>query len=187
MMASTLHGVVKVAGDRLKLELLRKIMNTEPNPRQVLVFVNDARRVNIVVERLAEMNIIAAGLSGESDKNERTDVSRAMREGFVGCVVSTELAARGIDAPLLTHVVNLDLPSTASHYTHRSGRTGRGGRPGIVLSVAAGSKESGVLHRFGRELKIGVCDVDVRGGRLRVIGREGDWGGGDEDNSEGDV
>ena len=40
----------------------------------------------------------------------------------------------------------------------------------IVLSVAAGGRESGVVHRFGRELQIEVCDVDVRGGRLRVIG-----------------
>ena len=67
------------------------------------------------------------------------------------CVVSTELAVRGIDVSLPTLVVHLDLPSTARCYKRRSGRTGRGGRPLIVLSVSAGGRESEVVHRFGRE------------------------------------
>ncbi|GMI33974.1 hypothetical protein TeGR_g4131 [Tetraparma gracilis] len=189
MMASTLHGVVKVARDQLKLELLRKIFSSEPSPGQVLVFVNDARRVGLVVDRLADMNIVAAPLSGDMEKNERADVSRALREGRVGCVVATEIAARGLDAPSLTHVVNLDLPTDASHYCHRAGRCGRGGRPGVVVSIASGGKEHGVLHRFGKELRVGICDVDVRGGKLNVFALEGGFkgaGGGDGgDGGEG--
>lgn len=95
--STTLHGVVKVAREQLKLEILRKILNTTPNPEQVLVFVNEARRVGIVVGKLAEMGIIAAGLHGGdgADKDERVQVAKALRDGRVGCVVSTELAARG--------------------------------------------------------------------------------------------
>ena len=55
----------------------------------------------------------------------------------------------------------------------------------IVLSVAVGGRESGVVHRFGRELQIEVGDVNVRGGRLRVIGKEGDWGGGGGSDGDG--
>ena len=56
----------------------------------------------------------------------------------------------------------------------------------IVLSVAARGRESGMVHRFERELQIGVCDVNVRGGRLRVIDKEGDWsGGGGSDGDSG--
>ena len=72
----------------------------------------------------------------------------------MGCVVSTELAVRSIVVLRPTYVVHLDLPSIARCYKRRSGRTGRGGRPLIVLSVAAGGRESGVVHTFGRELQI---------------------------------
>ena len=59
----------------MKLELLRKILNTSPNPTQVLVFVNEARRVDIVVDKLADMGIIAAGLKG----GDRGDKDRGFR------------------------------------------------------------------------------------------------------------
>ncbi|GMI49134.1 hypothetical protein TrCOL_g12926 [Triparma columacea] len=172
--ATTIHGVVKIARDHLKLELLRKILNTSPNPNQVLVFVNEARRVDIVVEKLSDMGIIAAGLKGgdRGDKDERVQVAKALRDGRVGCVVSTEIAARGIDAVFLTHVVNLDLPTDASHYCHRAGRVGRGGRPGVVVSMASGGKEKGVVGRWGKELGVKVADVAVREGMMRIIGVE---------------
>jgi len=66
------------------------------------------------------MGIIAAPLHGGagSEKGTRAEVSKALREGRVGIVVATEMAARGIDAPLLTHVINLDLPTDSSHYAH---------------------------------------------------------------------
>eukprot|EP00588_Corethron_pennatum_P029511 CAMPEP_0194336122 /NCGR_PEP_ID=MMETSP0171-20130528/71928_1 /TAXON_ID=218684 /ORGANISM="Corethron pennatum, Strain L29A3" /LENGTH=684 /DNA_ID=CAMNT_0039099455 /DNA_START=159 /DNA_END=2217 /DNA_ORIENTATION=- len=110
----TVHGVVRVPARRLQLEALRRVLNADPPPRQVLVFVNSAHRVGVVVDKLAEMGVVAAPLHGGygSEKGERADVSRLFREGRIGCVVATEIAARGIDAPLLTHVINLDLPKT---------------------------------------------------------------------------
>ena len=87
--------------------------------------------------------------------------------------MSTEIAARGIDAACLTHVVNLDLPTDASHYCHRAGRVGRGGKPGIVVSLACGGKEHGVVPRFGKELGLIINEVDVRGGLMRIVKQEG--------------
>ena len=117
------------------------------------------------------MGIIAAPLHGGtgSDKNDRAQVSKALREGFVGVVICTEMAARGIDAPYLTHVINLDLPTDASHYAHRAGRCGRGGRPGVVVSLTCDHRERGVPGRFAGELGVEMHEAEARGGKLRIL------------------
>jgi superfamily II DNA/RNA helicase len=111
---TVMHGVVHVPHRRFVLDTIRRILHTEPIPQQILIFVESARKVDVVIEKLAERGIIAAPLHGGqgSDKMDRAEVSKALREGYVGIVVATELAARGLDAPLvLTHVINLDLPT----------------------------------------------------------------------------
>eukprot|EP00557_Chaetoceros_sp_GSL56_P005926 CAMPEP_0176488346 /NCGR_PEP_ID=MMETSP0200_2-20121128/6655_1 /TAXON_ID=947934 /ORGANISM="Chaetoceros sp., Strain GSL56" /LENGTH=785 /DNA_ID=CAMNT_0017885313 /DNA_START=137 /DNA_END=2490 /DNA_ORIENTATION=+ len=143
---TVIHGVVRVDHQRFALDALRRVLFTDPAPQQALIFVDNARRVGVVVEKLAEFGIIAAPLHGGqgSEKGDRAEVNKALREGYIGIVVATEMAARGIDAPYLTHVINLDLPTDASHYAHRAGRCGRGGRPGVVVNIAIGPKEKNV-------------------------------------------
>jgi superfamily II DNA/RNA helicase len=117
------------------------------------------------------MDIIAAPLHGGtySDKSDRAEVSKALREGYVGIVVATELAARGIDAPLLTHVINLDLPTDSSHYAHRAGRCGRGGRPGVVINITTNAKERNVPKKFSDQLGVDMFTVEPRGGKLTIL------------------
>lgn len=79
------------------------------------------------------------------------------------------MAARGIDAPYLTHVVNLDLPTDASHYAHRAGRCGRGGRPGVVVNIAVGKKEQSVPLKFANALNIDMFEVEPQAGKLAVL------------------
>lgn len=88
-----LHGVVHVPHRRFALDTIRKILHTDPIPQQILIFVENARKVDIVVEKLADRGIIAAPLHGGigSEKKDRAEVSRALREGYVGIVVATEL------------------------------------------------------------------------------------------------
>ena len=168
---TAIHGVIHVPHQRFSLDTLRKVLYTEPTPQQVLIFVDNARRVGIVVDKLAQMGIIAAPLHGgnDSEKGDRAEVNKALREGFVGIVVATEMAARGIDAPYLTHVINLDLPTDASHYAHRAGRCGRGGRPGVVVNIAVGPKEKNVPAKFGKALDIKMNEVDARAGKLVIL------------------
>jgi superfamily II DNA/RNA helicase len=156
---------------RFALDALRRVLFTDPAPQQVLIFVDNARRVGVVVEMLAEFGIIAAPLHGGqgSEKGDRAEVNKALREGYIGIVVATEMAARGIDAPYLTHVINLDLPTDASHYAHRAGRCGRGGRPGVVVNIAVGSKEKNVPLKFANALDIEMHLVEPRGGKLVVL------------------
>mmetsp|Transcript_22269 Transcript_22269/g.52937 ORF Transcript_22269/g.52937 Transcript_22269/m.52937 type:complete len:859 (-) Transcript_22269:39-2615(-) len=168
---TVMHGVVNVPHKRMALDAVRKILHTEPIPQQILIFVENARKVDIVVEKLADRGIIAAPLHGGmgSEKMDRAEVSRALREGYVGIVVATELAARGLDAPLLTHVINLDLPTDASHYAHRSGRCGRGGRPGVVINITTSPKERKVPKRFTDTLGVEMFTAETRGGKLVLV------------------
>jgi superfamily II DNA/RNA helicase len=168
---TVLHGVVHLEHRRLALEAVRRILHTEPTPQQILIFVENARKVDIVVNKLAERGIIAAPLHGGfgSDKMDRAEVSRALREGYVGIVVATEIAARGLDAPLLTHVINMDLPTDASHYAHRAGRCGRGGRPGVVINITTSPKERNVPKRFADTLGLDLYSVEPRNGQLLMI------------------
>jgi len=168
---TTIHGTLHVPHQRLALEAVRKILNTEPTPQQALIFVDSPRRVDIVIEKLARMDIIAAPLHGGagSGKGDRAQVNKALREGYVGLVVATEMAARGIDAPYLTHVINLDLPTDASHYAHRAGRCGRGGRPGVAVSITCDPREKNVPKRFADELGITMYNVEAREGKLRIV------------------
>ncbi|KAL9185748.1 hypothetical protein ACHAXT_003525 [Thalassiosira profunda] len=168
---TTIHGTLHVPHRRLALEAVRKVLNTEPLPQQALIFVDSPRRVDIVIDKLAKMDIVAAPLHGgaSSGKGDRAQVNKALREGYVGIVVATEMAARGIDAPFLTHVINLDLPTDASHYAHRAGRCGRGGRPGVAVSITCDVREKGVPRRFAEELGIEMYNVEAREGKLRIV------------------
>jgi superfamily II DNA/RNA helicase len=171
---TAIHGVIHVPHRRFALDSIRRILYTDPTPQQILVFVESSRKVDIVVEKLANMGIIAAALHGGmgSDKMDRAEVSKALREGYVGIVVATELAARGLDAPLLTHVVNFDLPTDASHYAHRAGRCGRGGRPGVVINMTTSPKERNVPLRFANSLGIEMYSVEARSGKLVMVDPE---------------
>jgi ATP-dependent RNA helicase DeaD len=168
---TVLHGVIHVPHRRFVLDTIRRILHTEPTPQQILIFAENARKVDITVEKLGDMGIIAAPLHGGkgSDKIDRAEVSRALRDGYVGVVVATELAARGLDAPLLTHVINMDLPTDAPHYAHRAGRCGRGGRPGVVINITKSPKERNVPARFARELGIEMHSVEARDAKLIMV------------------
>lgn len=168
---TVIHGVIHVDHRRFALDTLRRILHTEPLPQQILIFAENPRKVGIVVEKLEDMGIVAAALTGgsNSEKMDRAEVAKALREGYVGIVVATEMAARGLDAPLLTHVINLDLPTDASHYAHRAGRCGRGGRPGVVINLTTSPQERGVPQKFADKLGVPIHTVEARAGKLHIV------------------
>ena len=168
---TVMHGVIHLPHRRFALSTLRSILHTDPLPQQILIFAENSRKVKIVVEKLEGMGIIAAPLHGGvgSEKMDRAEVTKALREGYVGIVVATEMAARGLDAPLLTHVINLDLPTDDSHYAHRAGRCGRGGRPGVVINLTTSPQERNVPQKFADRLGIEMFSVEPRNGRLNIV------------------
>lgn len=148
---------------RMKIAMIKKLMNTSPVPKRAIAFVDDPRRVDIVVDRLEKMNLIAGGLRGNAHKLERADVLNAFRKGRINLLVTTEVAARGLDIREISHVFNLDLPTDGDHYLHRAGRCGRAGEEGIVVSIASVDKAF-VIGRLATELGIEIPQVEPRNG-----------------------
>lgn len=148
---------------RLKIETLRKLMFTDPQPERAIVFVDDQRRVDIVGERLWQFRIPVGTLRGNAHKTERKEVLEAFRRGRIRVLVSTEIAARGLDVKEISHVFNLDLPTDADHYVHRAGRCGRVGRPGTVVSIATG-ENAFVMPRLSREINVQIKRMEPRRG-----------------------
>lgn len=160
---------------RIRIDLLRKLMFTKPMPVRAIAFVDDPRRVDIVVEKLYHMRVRAAGLRGNAHKLERAEVLAAFRKGDVSLLVTTEVAARGLDVREVTHVINLDLPTDGDHYLHRAGRCGRVGMDGVVVSVTT-SETAFVIGRLAKQLGIEIPRMEPRGGEYRSVERRGPEG-----------
>ncbi|CAM9821560.1 unnamed protein product, partial [Phaeothamnion confervicola] len=144
--------------------------------------------VTWLTDKLGEAGIIAAPLSGLSSKEDRTEIMRRLQDGRLGAVVTTEMAARGLDVARLTHVVNYDLPTDADHYVHRAGRCGRAGRPGIVINVTPPETKF-VLGKFAGKLGLSFADAEVKDSKLWLVKRppdaSGSGGGSDHRNGGG--
>jgi ATP-dependent RNA helicase RhlE len=100
-----------------------------------LVFVNAQRDAEKLGHRLIAADIPAAVLHGGHSQHERFTALDRFREGAVKVLVATDLAARGLDIPGVTLVVNLELPSEPKQYVHRIGRTGRAGAAGTAIAI----------------------------------------------------
>ena len=101
---------------------------------RTLVFCNMKVTVDRLVARLRHAGLNADAIHGDRDQNKRDRVMTSFRAGELQFLVATDVAARGLDIPDVTHVVNYDLPQTAEDYVHRVGRTGRAGKEGSAVS-----------------------------------------------------
>ena len=160
------HGLISTPRMRA-LEMLKRFLKAKPAVVSALIFVNDPHRVEIIYEQLLEMGFIAAPLHGESSKDDRKEILARLRDGRLNLVVTTELAARGLDFPDLTHVINFELPTDAQHYVHRAGRCGRAGRKGLVMNFANPDTKF-VIRRFGKQLGVKVQDCELRDGHIHL-------------------
>ncbi|CAB4051257.1 DEAD/DEAH box helicase [Paraburkholderia phenoliruptrix] len=130
--------------DRLLDHLLR-----DAGLDQAIVFTATKMDADQLAGRLADAGFESAALHGDLPQGARNRTIRALRERRVRVLVATDVAARGIDIPGITHVFNYDLPKFAEDYVHRIGRTGRAGRSGIAVSLVHHA-EQGALKRIER-------------------------------------
>ena len=130
--------------DRLLDHLLR-----DSGLDQAIVFTATKSDADQLAGRLADAGFSSAALHGDLPQGARNRTIRALRERRVRVLVATDVAARGIDIPGITHVFNYDLPKFAEDYVHRIGRTGRAGRSGIAVSLVHHA-EQGALKRIER-------------------------------------
>ena len=122
-----------------KAALLKKIIK-EDGIKNVLVFSQTKHGANRVVENLETHGIKVAAIHGNKSQGAREKALSAFRDGTIQVLVATDIAARGIDVPNISHVVNYDIPRDPESYVHRIGRTGRAGCEGIAISFCDNSE-----------------------------------------------
>ncbi len=124
----------------------------QPDTTRAIVFVRKRERVHELAGWLREAGINNCFLEGEMVQAKRTEAINRLTDGRVNVLIATDVAARGIDIPDVSHVFNFDMPRTADTYLHRIGRTGRAGRKGIAISLVE-AHDHLLLGKVGRYLK----------------------------------
>ena len=140
---------VHFADDRSHKYRLLDHLLSDVAMRQSIVFIATKRDAEALAIKLQGEGHAAAALHGDMNQHERNRTLTDMRRGGVRTLVATDVAARGIDVPGLTHVINFDLPRQAEDYVHRIGRTGRAGASGIAVSFA-NHAERGTIRTIER-------------------------------------
>jgi len=134
------------ANDWAKREALRRLIReAEPTLNNAIVFCNRKRDVDVVAKSLVKHGFDAAPIHGDLDQSLRTKTLDKFRAGELKILVASDVAARGLDVPAVSHVFNFDVPIHADDYVHRIGRTGRAGRSGAAYMLAS--------HRDGKYLE----------------------------------
>ncbi|MFV5699120.1 DEAD/DEAH box helicase [Flavobacterium sp. ZT3R17] len=128
-----IQKVYPVAKEK-KTELIIKLI-TEGNWKQILVFTRTKQGANKLTESMISAGIKAAAIHGNKGQGARTKALAGFKNGSLTALVATDIAARGLDIPLLPHVVNFELPNIPEDYVHRIGRTGRAGASGEAISL----------------------------------------------------
>jgi len=124
---------------RLALRALIEKANIETG----IVFCNRKTEVDIVAKSLKVHGFDAAAIHGDLDQSQRTKTLAAFRDGSLKILVASDVAARGLDIPAVSHVFNYDVPHHADDYVHRIGRTGRAGRTGITYMLVTPADDKG--------------------------------------------
>jgi ATP-dependent RNA helicase DeaD len=119
---------------REKLKVLQEVIEIE-DPESAIVFCNTKAETENVTQALQRFGFDADLLNGDLPQHEREQVMGRTQRGELRFLVATDVAARGIDVSLLTHVINYDFPENTEGYIHRTGRTGRAGRTGTAISL----------------------------------------------------
>ncbi|SEW02386.1 Superfamily II DNA and RNA helicase [Cognatiyoonia koreensis] len=129
-------GSNKMRADSEKRALLRALIDAEGDAcSNAIIFCNRKSDVDIVAKSLNKHGYDAAPIHGDLDQSHRTRTLDGFRDNKLRFLVASDVAARGLDIPAVTHVFNFDVPSHAEDYVHRIGRTGRAGRSGVAIMI----------------------------------------------------
>ncbi|MCG3863842.1 MULTISPECIES: ATP-dependent RNA helicase SrmB [unclassified Photobacterium] len=143
-----------------KLALLENIIKEQAE--RTIIFVKTRERLGILRGQLEAMGIPCNWIQGEMAQAARTNMITRFRDGVVNVLIATDVAARGIDLPDVSHVINFDLPRTAEVYVHRIGRTARAGKKGTAISLVEAHDQS-MIERISRYMKEEVQERFIHG------------------------
>lgn len=144
-----------------KLRLLDHLLKDE-TIKQAIIFTSTKFFANELMHVLNENGHQVGVLHGDLNQRQRTNTIRQLREGKISFLVATDVAARGIDIPAITHVFNFDLPPNIEDYVHRIGRTGRADAKGMAISLAL-FKDKRLVERIEQFTGKAIEKLEVEG------------------------
>lgn len=156
-----------VVEERDKPDTLRKLIHATKTEK-VIVFVHRNETAEDVAAKLEHHKIIVADLHSTHEKEVRKQSMQNFRSGKARVLIASDIAARGLDIPGITHVFNLDLPSKGKDYLHRVGRCGRAGARGVAVSILI-KAEVRLIELFEQTLGIQMRQVTLREGQMIEI------------------
>jgi superfamily II DNA/RNA helicase len=127
-----------------KRETLRRLIRSADNFKNAIIFCNRKREVAQLHRSLVRHKFNAVALHGDLDQSARTAALDAFRKGEAKLLIASDVAARGLDIPAVSHIFNFDVPHHADDYVHRVGRTGRAGLTGIAITIVAPADQKAV-------------------------------------------
>ena len=149
---------------RDKIDTLRSLLNAE-KPQKALIFTSKIDQVANIVVKLKFKNIECYALTAKTDKVERKATIDKFRSGKIKILVTSDLAARGLDIPDISHVIQMDMPSDDDFFIHRAGRTARMGKTGVNIVIGDGY-EMRKYAAIEKKLKITVYPRMLYKGKL---------------------
>ena len=123
--------------EEAKRKILRLLIDQEGEScSNAIIFCNRKSEVDICAKSLRKIWLLTAAIHGDLDQNQRTATLEQFKDGELKFLVASDVAARGLDVPSVSHVFNFDVPSNSEDYVHRIGRTGRAGRTGKAVMIS---------------------------------------------------
>ena len=149
---------------RDRFENLRKLLAAE-QPQRAIVFVNNNTDLRQINEKLQYHKVKSTAIYGNASKEERQRALDAFRRGKCNVLVSSDLSARGLDIPEVSHIISLDFPINPDEYLHRAGRTARGNNSGVSVCLIT-NKDIEILQSYEKAFDIEFTVKKLYGGKL---------------------
>jgi ATP-dependent RNA helicase DeaD len=155
-----LQQYLQVAGKNKTIALKRILESADIDG--VIIFARTKNDTSVLSEQLVNFGYKSQALNGDIPQKDRERIIAMMKKGSIDIIVATDVAARGIDVPRITHVINYDIPQDVETYIHRIGRTGRAGRKGCAILFAK-SSDLRMLKQIERHTKQQVEKINLPG------------------------
>ncbi len=148
------------ADSKMKRHVLRELIRSETGTvKNAIIFCNRKRDVAVLHKSLVKHGFNAAALHGDLDQRQRMATLEAFRKGEITFLAASDVAARGLDIPEVSHIFNFDVPISPEDYVHRIGRTGRAGREGYAAMIVT-PKEMKSLKAIETLIKTKIDWID---------------------------
>lgn len=149
---------------RDRFETLRKLLAAE-SPERAIVFINNSTELQNINEKLDYHKVKSTAIFGNASKEQRQRSIEAFRNGKFNVLVSSDVSARGLDIPEVTHIISMDFPENPDEYLHRAGRTARGNLSGSSICIGT-RRDLESIKSYEKAFKIKFTEMKLYGGNL---------------------